>query len=158
MDKEVFEIERKFLIKNLPNNLEKYEKKEILQGYISTAPALRLRKSNNQYFFTFKGKGVIKKVEFEQEITKNEFENLWEKIENNPIIKTRYLIPLEDELVAELDVYEGHLKGFANVEVEFNSIEQAKAFIAPSWFGKDISSEKKYSNASLSKISLEEIL
>jgi len=42
------EIEKKFLIKNLPENLEQYEKVRIEQGYLNTVvtPTLRIRKYN----------------------------------------------------------------------------------------------------------------
>ena len=111
-----FEIERKFLVKHIPN-LENCKNYYIKQGYISTNPVLRIRQKDNKYIFTFKGKGDIQREEFEKEITKEEFENLWLKIEGEPIIKTRYIIPLENDLVAELDIYEGNLQGFKNIDV-----------------------------------------
>ena len=147
-----FEIERKFLVKHIPN-LENCKNYYIKQGYISTNPVLRIRQKDNKYIFTFKGKGDIQREEFEKEITKEEFENLWLKIEGEPIIKTRYIIPLENDLVAELDIYEGNLQGFKNIVVEFDNIEQAENFIPPNWFGEDITKNIKYTNAYLSKVS-----
>lgn len=146
------EIEKKFLVKQLPN-LENYEKQYIKQGYISTNPVLRIRQKNDKYIFTFKGKGTLQRIELEQELSKEEFDNLWQKVEGEPIIKTRYIIPLENGLKAELDIYEGNLLGFKNVEVEFETIEQANDFVAPDWFGEDITNNIKYTNAYLSKIS-----
>ena len=147
-----FEIERKFLVKELPN-LEGYKKQYIRQGYISTNPVLRIRQQDNNYIFTFKGKGDIKRLEIETELSKEEFDNLWEKIEGNSITKYRYIIQLYDNFVAQLDIYEDNLKGFMNIEVEFDSLEQANGFDIPSWFGEDITKDIRYTNAYLSKIS-----
>ena len=146
------EIERKFLVKYIPD-LKGCKSYYIKQGYISTQPVLRIRQKNEKYIFTFKGKGDIKREEIEKEITKEEFDNLWLKIQGQPIIKTRYIIPLQDGLIAELDIYDGNLKGFKNVEVEFDSIKDADNFTAPDWFGEDITKNVKYTNAYLSKVS-----
>ena len=40
-----------------------------------------------------------------------------------------------------------------NIEVEFDSLEQANGFDIPSWFGEDITKDIRYTNAYLSKIS-----
>ena len=49
------EIERKFLIKELPKNLETYPCRHLEQGYLSTAPVVRVRKDNDKYELTYKG-------------------------------------------------------------------------------------------------------
>lgn len=146
------EIERKFLVEYVPN-LENVKKHYIRQAYICTTPVLRIRQKDDKYFFTFKGKGDIQRRELEEEITKEEFDNLLKKIEGQVITKTRYIIPIHNNLKAELDIYEDSLQGFKNVEVEFESIEEAYSFIPPKWFGKDITKDIKYTNAYLSKIS-----
>ena len=48
------EIEKKFKIKKLPDNLEQYEQKHIEQGYLCTNPVVRIRKSNDRYILTYK--------------------------------------------------------------------------------------------------------
>ena len=55
------EIERKFLVKreNLPENLEQYPSKAIEQGYLCTEPVVRIRKSNDNYYLTYKSKGSL---------------------------------------------------------------------------------------------------
>ncbi|WP_317367523.1 CYTH domain-containing protein [uncultured Tyzzerella sp.] len=146
------EIEKKFLVKYIPN-LKDCKSSYIKQGYISTNPVLRIRQKDEKYIFTFKGKGDILRKEIEIDLSKEEFDNLWLKIEGEPIIKTRYFIPLKEGLIAELDIYDGNLKGFKNVEVEFDSIEEANSFVPPDWFGEDITKNIKYTNAYLSKIS-----
>ena len=53
------EIERKYLPKYLPENLEQYKKKKIAQGYLCTNPVVRIRRSNDDYYLTYKGGGMI---------------------------------------------------------------------------------------------------
>lgn len=142
------EIERKFLVDCLPS-LEEYRSEKIIQAYISTDPVIRIRQMGIQYFLTVKSHGHIMREEFEMPITKEQFDALWGKIEVSPIEKTRYFIPLEDELTAELDLYEGHLEGLSTVEVEFSSLDAADDFLPPSWFGNDISLDNRYKNNNL---------
>ena len=150
------EIERKFFVRTLPDGLEDCVKHHMIQAYISTNPTIRIRKSDDEYYFTFKGAGFVKKTEFEHPLTKEQFYSLLGKKEGNIIEKTRYIIPLDNELRAELDIYEGSLAGFMNVEVEFPDMKSAGEFVPPVWFGDDISLDRRFSNASLSKYGLPE--
>lgn len=155
------EIERKFRIKELPDHIENYDKKVIEQGYLCTNPVVRIRKSNDDYYLTYKSKfGIgdqsLKKacVSNEVEVPLNEesYEHLKEKVDYHLVKKTRYLIPLENNLTAELDVFDGILKGLVFVEVEFKDEESADAFIPPNWFGDDVSLDKRYKNNYLATI------
>lgn len=155
------EIEKKFLIKNLPENLEQYEKVRIEQGYLNTVvtPTLRIRKYNQEYILCYKFRQKTKMQvasaakEVELPLTEEAYNHLKTKIDGRIIEKDRYLIPLENDLTAELDVFDGFLKGFQNVEVEFESEEQASQFVPPDWFGKDVSLDSRYKNARLCTIS-----
>lgn len=124
--------------------------KQICQSYLSFCPTIRIRKSDTQYFLTVKGKGHIKRDEFEMEIEEKEYEHLYKKVEGKEIRKKRFLIPIENNFLAEVDIYEGQLKGLMTTEVEFSTIEEAEGFVAPSWFGEDISKDSRYKNTSLS--------
>jgi len=143
------EIERKFAPQSIPGNLSQYEQQEIAQAYISVDPTIRLRRQNNEYYLTFKQKGLMAREEAEFPLTQTQFDHLWEKIETNPIRKTRALMPLNDGLTAEIDVYHGALQGLVTVEVEFSSIDQAKRFNPPNWFGAEVTEDPNYSNSSL---------
>ena len=46
------EIERKFLIKSLPDNLESYSCDTLIQAYISTEPVIRVRKKKTKIIFS----------------------------------------------------------------------------------------------------------
>lgn len=145
------EIERKFLLKSLPSNLDNYECLNLTQAYISTDPVIRLRNNNNeQYFLTLKSKGHLVREEIEFPLTKEQFLNLWPKIESNVITKKRYLIPLDSNLTAELDIYGDSLEGLTTVEVEFPSKTDAENFCPPDWFGQDVTHDSRYKNSSLS--------
>lgn len=147
------EIEKKFRIKNFPEGYESYPKKEIEQGYLCTDPVVRIRKSNEDYILTYKSQLGVKESkevkicnEIEAPLTREGYLHLKEKADGLIIVKTRYLIPLEDGHLAELDVFHGAHEGLSFVEVEFSSEEEALAFTAPGWFGEDVSQDKHFVN------------
>ncbi len=147
------EIERKFLVQNLPD-LAHYPHKKLIQGYISIDPVIRIRQMEEDYFLTVKSQGHMIREEFELPITKEQYESLLCKLEYSPIEKIRYFIPLENQLIAELDVYKGPLEGLTTVEVEFSSSTTANTFEVPSWFGKDITHDNRYKNNHLASYGL----
>ncbi len=162
------EIERKFTIKKLPDTLEEYEKKEIEQAYLCRKPTLRVRRSNDDYILTYKSKQGITPAEnatarcneeVELPLTKEAYEHLKEKADGQVIAKTRYLIPIENCRKIELDVFHGYLEGLIFAEVEFGSEEEAAAYQLPDWFDEDVTFDRRYSNAVMTKYtSLEELL
>lgn len=147
------EIERKFLVASLPN-LDQIAKKEITQAYISTDPVIRIRKMGDAHYLTVKSQGHMMREEFEMPITEEQYEGLWQKIEDSAIEKVRYFIPLDEKHTAELDIYSGHLEGLLTVEVEFHSLTEAELFTPPTWFGLDISHDNRYKNNNLAKYGL----
>lgn len=162
------EIERKFKIREIPAPLSGFEKKEIEQGYLCTKPVVRIRKSNEDYILTYKSRlnltdrpqeVALVCEEVELPLSKEAYEHLKEKADNHIITKTRYLIPLESGLKAELDIFHGCLEGLIFAEVEFPSKEAAASFVPPEWLGADVSFDKRYKNNYLSTLeSYEEFL
>lgn len=148
------EIERKYLVAFLPYDLEKYPHVEMEQGYLNTSPTLRIRKAGDQYYLTVKqhlpNEGAIVNREEEFKMPESSYQHLLPKCDGTIVTKTRYRIPLENGLVAELDIFKGHHKGLQLVEVEFPSIEMANSFTPPSWFGDDVSNSPQYRNSYLS--------
>ncbi|MBQ6812298.1 MAG: CYTH domain-containing protein [Agathobacter sp.] len=145
------EIERKYLVKQTPENLDKYEQKRISQGYLCTNPVVRIRRSNEEYFLTYKSRGLMAREEHEMPLTAEAFEHMLPKIDGILIDKIRYMIPLDEKHVAELDIFQGILAPLRLVEVEFESIEEANAFVPPEWFGDDVTNSGEYHNSNLSK-------
>lgn len=162
------EIERKFTIKKLPDDLNSYEKKEIEQIYLCRKPTIRARKSNDEYILTYKSKQGIKTdasataracEEVELPLTGEAYEHLKEKADGNAIIKTRYIIPIENHRKIELDVFHGYLEGLMFAEVEFESEEEAASYQLPDWFSEDVTFDRRYSNAVMTEYSgLEELM
>lgn len=151
------EIERKYLIKELPKDLEQYPSKEIEQGYLCVSPVVRIRKSNEEYILTYKSRldsedsDLRVNKEVEVPLTKEGYEHLREKVDDHLIQKTRYVIDLKDGHKAEMDIFHGLLEGLQFVEVEFEDEEDAKTFQKPYWFGENVSADHRFSNSVLSK-------
>ena len=143
------EIERKFTIKELPD-LSNYNYKKITQAYLNTDPVIRIRKEDDEYVLTYKGKGLLAREEHNLPLNADSFEHLLPKADGLVISKTRYLIPYEKYMI-ELDIFEGDLKPLIMAEVEFESEEEAHAFVPPTWFDKDVTQDKRYHNSNLSK-------
>lgn len=146
------EIERKFLIKKLPDNLTSYKARKIEQAYLCTDPVVRVRRDNDDYYLTYKSKGMIVREEYNLPLTKDAYGHLLAKADGNIITKTRYEIPEKDNLTIELDVFEGKFDGLLLAEVEFASEEEALGYIPPEWFGEDVSNSTKYHNSTLSRL------
>lgn len=155
------EIEKKYLVNADELSLEKYPSKKIVQGYVysDNYTEVRIRSiekdQKTKYYYTVKisGNDPTQRTEIEFEIEKDEFDILSQNILNDShlIEKDRYLIPLNNNLTAELDIYHNELEGLSTVEVEFQSIEEANLFIAPTWFEKDVTSDKSLKNKNLAK-------
>ena len=151
------EIERKFLVKQLPEELDKYDKAEIEQCYLDfgngdeTEKRIRrlTRGDETVYFYTEKSNGDLCREEEEYEIPSYSFDNLKELSISETVQKTRHYIPLSESLTAELDVYKGAHEGLITVEVEFQSLEESEAFSLPIWFGEEITGNAKYKNKNL---------
>ena len=145
------EIERKYLIKKLPEDLAQYPHMEMEQAYLCTEPVVRVRKEGEDYVLTYKSKGLMVREEYNLPLTKESYEHLLEKADGTVITKTRYRIPEKNGLTIELDVFHGRYGGLLLAEVEFESISQGENFIPPTWFGKNVSDDRRYSNRVLSE-------
>lgn len=145
------EIERKFLVKSLPENLDQYPHKDIVQGYLAITEdgtEVRLRQKGKKYFQTVKSGGGKTRFESEIEITENQFNSLWEASKGKRVEKTRYEIPHESGVI-ELDVYRGDLDGLLSAEIEFLSEEESDKFIVPEWLSAEVTDDKRYKNQNL---------
>ena len=133
------EIERKFLIskENLPADLNSYPHHRLEQGYLSTAPVVRIRKEDDNYYLTYKSKGLMTREEYNLPLTKESYEHMRPKADGILISKTRYLIPEKDGLTIELDV--------------FDAPYEALSYNPPVWFGEDVTNSGKYHNSRLSQ-------
>lgn len=144
------EIEKKYLIHKLPNDLETYPRKKIQQAYLCTDPVVRIRKQDEEYILTYKGKGLMVREEYNLPLNQEAYEHLLQKADGIVLTKTRYLLPLPQGLTIELDVFDAPYENLRLAEVEFSSEEEANSFVPPEWFGEDVTFSKKYHNSVLS--------
>lgn len=145
------EIERKYLVKELPGNLEDYPHLELEQAYLCTEPVVRIRREGEAYVLTYKSAGLMVREEYNLPLTENAYRHLLEKADGIVITKIRYRIPEKDDLTIELDVFHGVYEGLVLAEVEFPTEEEARAYQAPDWFGEDVTMSSRYHNSTLSK-------
>lgn len=155
------EIERKFTIRNLPENLENYPFHHIEQAYLCVNPVIRVRREDNEYYMTYKGNGMMSREEHNLYLNEESYYHLLKKADGNIISKKRYLIPLmnpgfkegfpappEDyTLTIELDVFDPPFAPLILAEVEFGSTEAAEAFLPPDWFDREVTYCKEYHNS-----------
>ncbi len=155
------EIERKFLIKQLPEHLDSYPFHHIEQGYLSDSPVVRVRKEDDDYYLTYKGSGMMAREEVNLLLNEEAYLHLRAKADGKIISKRRYLIPLphpavreglpkppEDYcLTIELDVFDPPFAPLIMAEVEFGSKEAAEAFLPPEWFGEEVTYRREYHNS-----------
>lgn len=147
------EIERKYLIEKeqLPADLSSYPFHKIEQGYLCTSPVVRIRRQDDDYFLTYKSKGLMAREEYNLPLTQEAYEHLKSKADGLVISKTRYLIPEKNGLTIELDVFHEDYEGLLLAEVEFPSEEAANSYTPPAWFGRDVTFSSDYHNSTLSK-------
>ena len=142
------EIERKFLVRQLPENLTSFPHAEIAQGYLAIAPdgvQVRLRKAGVKHSLTYKRNAGESREEREIDLTAEQFAVLWPGTSEKRLTKTRYDVPF-DRYKVEIDVYTGRHAGLIVAEVEFEDEAAARAFQPPEWLGEDVSHDPRYSN------------
>ncbi|MFW5708215.1 MAG: CYTH domain-containing protein [Bacteroidota bacterium] len=146
------EIERKFLVKgDFKSNA--FNKIRIKQGYLSSVPerTVRVRIKGSNGFITIKGESNAtgtSRYEWEKQIPANEAEELLALCEPGVIDKTRYLVKTKNHTF-EVDEFYGDNEGLVIAEIELGSEDEA--FEKPEWLGEEVTGEKKYFNAMLSK-------
>ena len=143
------EIERKFVIEKLPDDIDDYPSKIIEQAYILRDPVIRIRRAGDHYLLTVKGNGKMAREEHEMPLTEESYHDLMAKTEGNIIRKKRYFIPYPPFTI-ELDVFKGDLAPLIIAEVEFESVDEAETFTPPEWFDKDVRGDASYQNSNLS--------
>lgn len=162
INKSTQEIERRWLLKEIPKeiNLKNLSFTEISQSYLSKKPVIRLRSHDKKEFVlcikTQGDKKSLARPETEVAISQKEYQSLMRKSITEPIVKKRYFFKYK-KLTIELDVFFGYLSGLIVIEAEFKSEKQAVSFVAPEWFGEEITGIKKYANSSLAKLKQNDI-
>jgi len=148
-DAVAIEIERKFLVAEVPADLDRHPARPVRQGYLAVEPGggeVRVRQIGDATVLTVKRGEGRTRVEEEVPIEAGAFERLWPLTEGRRVEKVRHLVPAGDGLVLEVDVYEGDLAGLVVAEVEFPSEAVADAWAPPAWLGAEVTADERYKN------------
>jgi adenylate cyclase len=150
-----FEIERKFVPDATPSTEGWPAPTAMQQGYLAEEGdvSVRLRLAGTEARLTVKAGRGIKRAELELPVERIVADQLWPSTEGRRLTKRRFRVPLEDRpgLVAEVDLYGGQLDGLCTIEVEFDSVAAADAFTPPAWFGREVTGDPAWTNASLAR-------
>ena len=154
------EIERKFLADRPPSHEVLGVGAHIRQGYLAEEGevGVRLRLVAGRAILTVKAGSGLVRTEVEVDLPAADAEQLWQHTTGRRIDKSRHRVALETdgagaptETVAEVDVFHGGLAGLCMVEVEFSSVESAAGFVPPQWFGREVTGDAGWTNASLAR-------
>ena len=163
------EIERKFTISKLPDNLTAYPCRIIEQAYLNTDPVVRIRRQDDDFYLTYKGKGLLAREEYNLPLNEASYYHLRKKADGNIISKKRYVIPIDHpqfdttytssaeisidqiSLSVELNIFEAPFDSLVIAEVEFPNQEMAEAFLPLDWFSQDVTNDPAYHNSNLSR-------
>lgn len=163
------EIERKFTVKKVPDDLKNYTSLHIEQAYLNVSPVVRIRKQDEEYYLTYKGKGLLAREEYNLPLNKESYYHMREKADGNIISKKRYLIPLtnpqfsdtglsmpltNEQLIIELDIFDAPFAPLIIAEVEFPTEAAANSFLPPDWFKEDVTDNPSYHNSNLSQATI----
>jgi CYTH domain-containing protein/CHAD domain-containing protein len=156
-DSATIERERKWLVAGVPAGLELRDGVALRQGYLAIdgTVSARVRDAGDAgCTLTLKiGRGVVR-TELEWPVERDVFDQAWPSTDGRRVTKTRFRHSL-DGRTAEIDVFGGALDGLVMVEVEFDDDESMADFVPPAWFGREVSNDERYTNASLAVAGLE---
>jgi CYTH domain-containing protein len=135
-----------------PDGLDERPHDRVEQGYVALDDAgaeVRVRRKGDKRTLTIKSAPGLVRVEEELPLDEARFASLWALTEGRRVVKTRHLVPVGDDLTAEVDVYEGPLAGLVTAEVEFPSEDASAAFDPPDWLGREVTGDPRYANRAL---------
>jgi CYTH domain-containing protein len=149
------EIERKFVLAEIPGDDVLGTGELLRQGYLAEEGdvTVRVRITERAAMLTVKAGGGLSRTEVEVRIAQHEAGALWAHTAGRRIEKTRHRVTHHDlgDHIADVDVYAGALAGLCTAEVEFDSEDDAGSFAPPSWFGREVTGERAWSNAALAR-------
>lgn len=143
------ELERTFLLKYKPENLDKCKSVEILDVYFPKEefhPVLRIRSRDNKDFEITKktpqnGNDSSEQEEHTIKLSKDEFIAL-SKLNGKRVRKIRYYFILENGCNAEIDIFLDDLKGLCMADFEFKTKKEKDNFIAPAFCLAEVTQDK----------------
>ncbi len=146
------EIERKFLVADIPTEFGKLRWRHLRQGYLchDGNREVRIRDDAGTYLLTCKeGEGLVR-GETEIRIDRRQFASLWDATGGRCLEKQRAKVRWDGFLI-EIDRYLGKLAPLCIAEVEFPSLQAGEQFVPPSFFDREVTGDDDYFNASLAQ-------
>lgn len=146
------EIERAFLAAAVPAEIATSTGVRLQQGYLAEegTTSVRLRIADDAATLTIKSGTGLARTEVEVPLAVADADALWPSTAGRRVDKMRYRVPV-DAHTAEVDVFAGELDGLCRIEVEFDSTRAADGFEPPGWFGREVTGDPAWSNASLAR-------
>lgn len=153
------EIERKFLIHGFPD-LEPLRCCETEQGYLCHEPVVRIRRSSegeqHRYKLCFKGKGTLVRTEMEMDLTREQYDQLYDLLPEATVKKEFRTYALDGGYTLECShVDPGESTSFFYAEVEFPSEEAAAAFEPPAFLGRDVTEDPSFTMSNYARVKRE---
>jgi CYTH domain-containing protein/CHAD domain-containing protein len=143
------ERERKYLVAVPPSLPD--DGVEVRQGYLALdgIVSVRVRESAGEgsTLTVTAGRGAVR-TELSWPISDEQFAAMWEQTRGRRIRKTRYRLPLNGHDI-EVHMFHDDLAGLALAEVEFESDHDMETFEPPAWFGREVTGDIAFTNASL---------
>lgn len=96
------------------------------------------------YMLCIKSKGDLSRIEIEKELTEEEFDQLNSLIPYDLIINEGFNYDIGGGHILAICRTDVNREEFVYGEIEFDSVEEAEAFVAPDWFGKEVTKDSSY--------------
>lgn len=145
------EIERKFLVEGNSWRPLVRAAIDLRQAYLMDGERLtiRVRASPHKAWLTIKSAVPgMKRDEFEYPIPTGDAEALF-SLAQSPLVEKRRHLVKADGATWEIDEFQGENEGLIVAEIELDHEDQS--FARPGWIGREVTNEKRYYNASLSR-------
>jgi adenylate cyclase len=150
------EIERKYLLRELPERVVDAPSLDIDQGYLPgeriNERIRRTRGSDGlRYYRTIKAGSGIERLEIEEETSELFFATVWPLTRGCRVHKRRYLVP-EAELTWEIDEFLDR-DGLWLAELELGSVDDV--VVLPAWLRsvieREVTDDPQYTNHALAR-------
>lgn len=143
------EIERKWLIDKVPEELPLLSIGTVEQLYFSGEADVRIRRmetdDSTMCYLDIKGDGGLKRTEIKKEISIDEYNRIKEIIGKRPIEKIYYRYDVGLKHVLEVSVVDNGTEGsFIYAEIEFDSADEAETYVLPISNAVDVTHDPNY--------------
>lgn len=144
------EIERKFLMKEFPRDLELLREVDIWQGYVSLEPEVRIHKAKDRntgvenFRLTLKGEGTLTRTEIKTDIDEAFYHEALILMGGEVIYKDYRSYRLGAYVLEVCHVDPGTSNEFFYGEIEFASEEEACRFVTPDFLGEEVTDVADY--------------